>query len=754
MSAIRSGIIQGNTAGYPPSLCFGCGKEYQPARWNQLRCRPNCGRSRVGAWATARPSAHKHAARTATRAAPQVFIGVDGEGVTDPVTGEHRYVLLSCGDRHLSQDSAHLQFGEILTFMWACFEEDYSDEACPVYVGFYLKYDFSQWIRTLPEDRARWLLDPVFIAKRQRREPHRPPAPVFYQGWEFDYLPGKRFRLRPEGKTKISRIEGGKLVTPWMYVNDTGSYFQSSFLKAINPVGNQNPVVTLEEYNIIAEGKRRRETAEFDPAMIKYNLLECQVLARLMAQLGEGMRKEELKPQRDAWHGPGQLAQLWLGKIKAPKGQAVRDATPETVREAARASYYGGWFELFWHGPVPGEAWGYDINSAYSAVMAALPCILHGEWTQTVERPAGRLLTRPEQWALREGLVFIRARLEGSHSVIGAMLHRNPQRSILRPRTTEGWFVGTELAAACDAAFVSKVREFERWTFQAHCNCPPPLAPLAELYVGRIAVGKATPQGKAMKLIYNSCAGKIQQSIGQPAYANPVYGTLITAGCRTLIAQAIGSHPKGAQHVLMVATDGVVFRSPHTRLDLDKERLGAWTENRHQNLSLFMPGVYWDDDDRERIRKGEQPVFKSRGIAARDLSQHIAAIDRAWSRPGWPKMTLPVGFQLVSPKQALDRKKWELCGCVISADKPATWPIDKKTGKPKKPVRVISADPKMKRVATKPGQSQPWQEPKELVSLPYDGSFGEELRAFAEDEFGDHPDGPIGEMLAEAMHDN
>lgn len=722
-SEIRSGItadrVQGSTPGLPPSICFGCGKLYRPARLTQLRCRPNCGRSRSGTWATERTSAHKNRARAAERQGPKVFIGIDGEGVTDP-DGTHRYVLISCGDKHLSQDGAHLEFCEILTFLWACFEE--APEGA-VFVGFYLKYDWAQWLRSIPLNRAKALLDPVMIAKRQRTaHKHLSPFPVDYNGWEFDYLPGKRFKFRPRrGKD-------------WMYINDVGSYFQSSFLKAIDPVGNPNPVVTREEYAVIAEGKARRQSAIFDPEMIRYNLLECDVLTRLMRQLEDGMRQEGLRPTRSQWHGPGQLAQLWLGKIKAPKGEVVREVVPEVVRTAARASYYGGWFEIFWHGPVPGECWGYDINSAYPHVMAGLPCLLHGTWTRTVEREGGRLLRREEQARLGEGLAFVRARLGGKHSVIGAMLHRNPTRSILRPRTTEGWFVASELAAACEAAFVDKVREYERWTFKAGCDCPPPLGPIADLYAGRIEVGKSSPAGKARKLVYNSCAGKHQQSVGEPAYANPVYATLITSGCRTAITRAIASHPRGAQDVLMVATDGVVFRSRHSRLDLDKERLGAWTESRHENLSLFMPGVYWDDEDRKRIAEGLQPVFKSRGIAARDLSKHITELDRAWKRGGWPTMTLPVSFQLVSPKQALDRGKWETCGTVST---------DKK--------RVISADPKMKRLATGPGRSKPYNEPKVLLSLPYDGAFGDELRAFNDAEFGDHPDGRIADLLAEAL---
>jgi len=748
-NATRSGTRRISATPPEPRACVGCGKLFMPVKFNQTRHVAHCGRARVSD--QGRTSSRRNGVRARKRAGPQSFIAIDGEGVTDTVTGEHRYVLLTCGHRHLSQDGLHLKWNEIFDFLWSCFEEDYlASDKHPAYVGFYLKYDFAQWVRTLPENRARFLFTPSL---RKHREPHREPHPVRHAGWEFDYLVGKRFRLRPEGRTRISTMEKGKLKTPWMHICDAGAYFQSSFLKAIELTNNPNPVVTPEEYAIIERGKERRQNAEFDQHMIEYNLLECEVLSRLMGQLESGIREEGLKPSRKQWHGPGQVAQLWLRKIGAPTGEQLRKIIPEPVREAARASYYGGWFETFWHGPTKGTSYGYDINSAYPHVMSGLPCLLHANWKHRQEKSGGRKLT----WTQKDELLalpwtLVRAELKGHHRVVGAMLHRNRNKTIARPGHTIGWFWTHELRAAVEAGFVEDIRLFDVREFVQSCDCPPPLAPIAELYAGRIEVGKASPQGKARKLIYNSCAGKTQQSVGEPIYANPVYASLITAGCRTIITEAIGSHHNPLD-LLMVATDSVVFRTPHKGLELDRERLGAWTETTHENQSLFMPGVYWDDAARERIRLGQAGIFKSRGISARDLNKHISEIDAAWGRfkqDGWPKMTLDVSFQLVSPKQALARKRWDLCGVVISADRPETWQIDDQ-GNPKEPVRIINADPKMKRIASRPGRSHPWPRCADLESLPYEGTFGDEIREEQEKEYGDNPDGWPGGMIPEAL---
>lgn len=733
------------------ALCKGCGQAFRPVQTNQLRCKPNCGRARTRPAGNhdRRGQAQKNQARAAERAAPREFITIDGEGVTDRATGEHKYVLLSCGDKHFSYDGAALEFGEIMHFLWKCYEEN----PRAIYVGFYLKYDWGQWLRSLPADRAKALLSEEGLKKRTRRGRHLPPFPVTYGGWDFDYLYGKRFKLRPAWLPKFfgeemerhrgwnaelevyeeSGCKGCDLCQcpwEWMWINDIGPYFQMSLLKAIDPNDkkNPNPVCTLEEYEIIKKGKARRNNAGYDPEMIRYNQLECEVTSRLAAQLAAGMAEEELRPNRDQWYGPGQLAQMWMRKIEAPTGEEIREAVPEEVRLAAQAAYYGGWFEIFWHGPYQGTSYSYDINSAYPFVMSKLPCLLHGAWIYET----GKDIKEYADFQL------VRARVQGKNTVAGAMLHRTLGHAILRPKETQGWFWGNELKAAIDAGFVEKYELFERWRY-VPCSCKPPLAPLAELYEGRLAMGKNSPAGKARKLVYNSCYGKLAQSVGEPVFGNAVYASATTAGCRALMCQAIGSHPRGADALLAVATDSATFRWPHPKLPLT-DKLGEWSMTKHENLSLFMPGIYWDDETRAAVATGERGVFKSRGIAARDLSKHLYELDRAWlrfSRRGWPTLTLPVSFQLVSPKQALDRGNWALCG-----------------QPPENPERTISADPKLKRWALGPGRSKPFERARNgIESVPYDGAFGDELRAQNDEDIGDHPDGPVLQLEAEVFHD-
>jgi hypothetical protein len=211
------------------------------------------------------------------------------------------------------------------------------------------------------------------------------------------------------------------------------------------------------------------------------------------------------------------------------------------------------------------------------------------------------------------------------------------------------------------------------------------MAGIAELYEERLRVGKKTPLGKGLKLGYNSAYGKTAQSIGMPVYGNAIYASLITAGCRAMILDAIATHPGGQTNVAMVATDGVYFLDPHPGLPLSS-RLGEWDLTVHEKITLFKPGVYWDEAARIALREGKAPKFKARGINSKDLAKRIDEIDEIFAswpklnkdgtarnmcdRPqwkpkgsGWPMVKVKTSFSMVSMLQAIQPGwDWERAG--------------------------------------------------------------------------------------------
>jgi hypothetical protein len=634
------------------------------------------------------------------------FIGVDGEGMT--VNGVHRYVLFGVGESQI-EDTGGLRWSDVFEHLYDVHRVNgYSNTA---YTGFFLGYDFSQIFRTLPEERARMLLTKQGRAARAHRQmkygtlqnhgrPGMPPHPVEYDGWQFDMLGMKRLRIRP--KVCDCEVPSCKCKDKpsWMYICDVGSFFQSSFLKVIDPKGwaEGTQIVTDEEWNLIKEGKEKRSTAILDDQMRMYNRLENVVLSRVMGTLNTGFHNIGINLSPAKWFGPGQAAQTWLKNEGVPNREEIGGIVPLRMAEAARASYFGGWFEIMMHGIVPGITHEYDINSAYPSIIAKLPCLLHGEYSFGEGLPPEKSDSITLVYAdIVSPVVGYTWKHKEQH--IGTMLHRE-RGQISRPMSTEGWFWWDELQSARRAGLIKALdnkdkKEFgqkiEKWIQYVPCDCPPPMANIANLYGKRLAVGKTSPLGKAAKLVYNSAYGKFAQSEGMnPLFGNAIYASRITAGCRMMILDAIATHPYGKADVAMVATDAVYFLHEHPTLPLSDE-LGEWEHEERTNLTLFKPGVYWDDKTRQRIADGENPNFKARGFKASDFIESLSRIDeefKTWDKftdeeiiklnnsaqvlPGifgktkwhWPAVKFVPSFVMITAVQALQRNNWELAGHV------------------------------------------------------------------------------------------
>src|SRR6516162_9453249 len=411
-----------------------------------------------------------NAARDERRAQHEIeFIGIDGEGVNVLNDAgeivEHNYVLLCANGINteplfLHRDDSRLTTLEILEWFYYTVFPRYPD-AC--FVTFAMGYDLSQWLKNLPKSRARSLFVKAEIQNRTRtssggnptpfpvrwRDPERPT-----REWEFDTLGTKRLKLRlretPYRDYSGPEIDNVKNKSPsWMYICDVFSYFQQSFVKAIDPEprikAGTASIVTPEEYEIIKEGKSRRADAGFDEAMKQYNALGCDVLARLMKELDRGMVENDIRLRRDKYIGPGQTAQASMDGIIKTSGadfrrKNIEEIVPLEFRNTARQSYFGGWFEIMKHGMHEGTAYEYDINSAYPKVMTQLPCLLHGNHLHGEGDPyrASRLRQyRNSGFGLSPGqiLCLVDASVVGLHPRIGAMLHRRARSNRAHART-------------------------------------------------------------------------------------------------------------------------------------------------------------------------------------------------------------------------------------------------------------------------------------------------------------------------------
>jgi hypothetical protein len=220
-----------------------------------------------------------------------------------------------------------------------------------------------------------------------------------------------------------------------------------------------------------------------------------------------------------------------------------------------------------------------------------------------------------------------------------------------------------------------------------------------------------------------------------------------------MILDAIATHPGGTKDVLMVATDGVYFRTAHESLPVSN-RLGDWDAAAKHNITLFKPGVYWDDKARESIKAGDAPVFKARGVNANDLGKRIDQIDMMFhdiveyqggntnfDDDKWPAVKFPVAFAMTSALQALHRNDWSQAGAILpdAFSQQSSHPGKKR------------ADPYFDTgiLRTRPKHNDPYE-----PSHPYEKRFGIE-DPFSEvnmERFGVTPDGYVGNVFREAIN--
>lgn len=617
------------------------------------------------------------------------FIGFDGEGIGRGK--HHRYVLMSSfdkngeGEHYVAQDvSRGIQWDEAFEFLYGQFRQ----WPRASFVGFFLGYDFNKILATLPLKAARSLLTREGKAARKipTKNQRRQYNAVKVGRWEVDILGMKRLsiRPRPDGCTCYEqRLKCHHKQNKWMHICDSGPFFQMSFLAVLNRDNwVQDPdgwPVSQAEYDIILEGKNRRAVARLDRKMKDYNRLENIVLCRVMERLAGGFHAVGIKIAKDQWYGPGATASKWLQMKGIPKRAQLRkgDAplVPKWFSDICHFSYFGGWFEIFSHGLIRGTSYNYDINNAYPYAATKLPhvcgeCQYHrgqGDYNGTGE------------------YVLLSATVFSNGDRIGSVPYRTKDGSILRPRVSKGWYWRHEIDAARRAGLVKKVMVSE-WAEFLPCSHPKPLTDIQQLYNLRIKVGKASAQGLAIKLNNNSIYGKFAQSVGSAPYNNWFYASYITSHCRTQILDAIATHPNKADSVLMVATDGVCFDSPHTGLLLSK-KLGEWDDSEYNELVLFKPGVYWHKEGKDALIK-----VKSRGVPRDEFAkacEEAETLFRAFSyrqmypdfilktwelgdaiiqlSEAWPIFTVPVNFRMRTCKQALNEGNWEGAGEVLEA---------------------------------------------------------------------------------------
>jgi hypothetical protein len=380
-----------------------------------------------------------------------------------------------------------------------------------------------------------------------------------------------------------------------------------------------------------------------------YSILECKTLCRIMDRLRR-LCKGVGYPLT-SYYGAGSVASSML-RIEKVKNHIAEP--PAKMRGPVTRAYFGGRFETAQLGPV-GAVHYSDINSAYPAEIAKLPCLACGKWREAQEAEIEVLSCGdafPDDWSLW------RVRWDGWFDHWGPLPYRSKHQSITFPMNGLGWYWGAEVRAALAYCRTIPGAELELeagWVFEPGCDHEP-FAFVRDVYAERQRL-KAVPGDHSnivLKLGLNSLYGKTAQTVGKPAYASMVWAGMTTAGTRAKILGAITEAP---ETVVAVATDSVTSTAPlHLPIS---PALGDWDYETVEDLFIAGDGLSHAPDNRKRTR--------SRGAHPDEMVW--PKIREEWDRHG---INGKVTFQIVrfhGIAIATVRNRDDLCGKWLTEDR-------------------------------------------------------------------------------------
>jgi hypothetical protein len=617
------------------------------------------------------------------------FVGIDGEGVGND------YVLLdsSLADYPRLYTGSRLTTQECLDWLWKLAKH----AGYCTFVLYGASYDYNNWMRDIPfEDVKRlansqtvrygdylvlWQQHFKFSLRRITREDN---SKEEYSAERYSY---------DRIQTKLgSHTEDYVEVKFW----DVLPFWQTTFVKALD--------MTLKERTIdkelIEAGKEARGTFTHENIewVNKYNKAECLNLAHMCCELDTWFDASEIKPM--FYNGPGSAAKALL-RTHSPYLHAGREISDRTKKLSSKVrgyifpgadgtrpmmyralgAYAGALNRQLKIGYHPGDAYQYDLVSAYPSAMLKLPCLSHGYWERTTHfdlhsfglwkvsyKASKRMNLYPFFWRTQDG-------------------------SIEYPHTfSERWCHTYELAAALavDARGI-KILDGWKWT-PTLCDNPHPFWWIGQAFKSRQKYKTEGNEGASngLKLPLSSLYGSIAQARGGMPSMPPWSQQLLWAGAITAYTRArlYLAYQLNPDAILHMATDGIISLE---KLQLDDGKgLGKWEDITLHGLSLIQYGVY----AAESCNCGKHPStpwhHRERGFRLTDkqVPQFVQAVHDMWRTGHWASLSVAqrlfvtCGLVAQSEKRYDEWCTWQDTTKMIELDQASVFKIGHVNGMP------------------------------------------------------------------------
>jgi hypothetical protein len=176
-------------------------------------------------------------------------------------------------------------------------------------------------------------------------------------------------------------------------VYDVFGFFQSSLVEAIEGIPG---VATAEELSFLKSMKAKRDHLDHEPleTIKRYTALENCLLCHAMNALRSAVAEKGLNLRQ--WFGAGSIAAAMMKKYK------VFEHWPDDIRGEniaewqrwAHHAFFGGHIELVQMGTTTERLYGYDVSSAYPAIIRNLPSMRKGQWIKR-KLPEGQSMVDP-----------------------------------------------------------------------------------------------------------------------------------------------------------------------------------------------------------------------------------------------------------------------------------------------------------------------------------------------------------------------
>jgi hypothetical protein len=570
------------------------------------------------------------------------YVGVDGEGVGDD------YVLL---DSSLSEyprlyTGKRLTTQECLDWLWGL---AHAAGYCS-FVLYGAGYDFNNWMRDIPfEDVKRLATSKV----------------VRYGDYLILWQAHFKFAIRKIADEDITKEEYSKDRYRYARIQtrlgeqrqditevvfwDVLPFWQTTFVKALAMTLKERTI----EKELIEEGKEARGTFTHENIewVSKYNRAECENLARMMVELDTWFSQSNIRPLH--YNGPGSAAKAML-RTHSPyyhAGRKINNKERSIARKVgayhfpgaddnrsmmfrALCAYAGALNRQLKIGYWPGDAYQYDLVSAYPSAMLKLPCLSHGFWDRTRHFDMHSFgLWRVRYNATRRMQLY-------------PFFWRTPDGSIEYPASFEERWAHTYEVAAALAVDAAGVRILDGWKWTpTGCNDEAPFWWVGKDFLKRQEYKRVGNDGASngLKLPLNSLYGSIAQARGGTASNPPwsqqiLWAGAITAYTRARLYLAYQTNPSAVVHM---ATDGIISVE---ELPLrEGSGLGEWEVTHLEDLTVIQYGVYnaieWKEIDGQRwgIPRHRERGFR---LSEEEVPEFNSRVHAMWRTGKWESLHL------------------------------------------------------------------------------------------------------------------